>query len=298
MRQTRRVPVFETTKDSVRRLQPKPFTNEKELQKFIETNLSILLGIRFVASEFSTGDVHGGRIDTLGLDESGSPVIIEYKSNQSDSVLNQGLYYLAWLRDHRGDFELAVQKALGSAAKVAWIAPRLILIASSYTKFDLYAVGQFGTNVQLMRYQRYDHGTFVLEALGEQLTTKPKTEPPVTVEAEQYGVEYHHAKTTDEPWNAFLELRERLLALDGAEEHANQKSQITYRTTRSFAAILFQKNALLCQFKGDEKISDPKNRAQDIRSRQWGYPWAVSVKTADDIEYAMFLLKNSYEFEQ
>lgn len=292
------MPVFETRGDGVRQLRPHPFTNEKELQTFVEANLLELLGIRFVATEFSTGDVHGGRIDTLGLDEAGSPVIIEYKSSKSDSVLNQGLYYLAWLRDHRGDFEVAAQKELGRETEISWDGPRLILIASSYTKFDLYAVGQFGANVQLMRYQRYDDGTLVLEAVGEQLTTKPKKEVVSREEPEQYGLEYHRRKTTDAPWTAFLDLRDRLLALDGVDEHANQKSQITYRTTRSFTAILFQRNSLLCQFKGGDTIEDPQHKAQDIRSRQWGYPWAVPVKAVDEVEYAFQLLENAYQFEQ
>src|SRR5262245_10715260 len=52
---------------------------EKPLQSLIETNLDALLGIRFLATEYSTGKTHGGRIDTLGVDENNSPVIIEYK---------------------------------------------------------------------------------------------------------------------------------------------------------------------------------------------------------------------------
>jgi hypothetical protein len=52
---------------------------EKSLQTQMEQNLETLLGIRFLASEYSTGPKHGGRIDTLGLDENGNPVIIEYK---------------------------------------------------------------------------------------------------------------------------------------------------------------------------------------------------------------------------
>jgi RecB family endonuclease NucS len=51
---------------------------EKPLQTLIEQNLEALLGIHFLASEYSTGKTHAGRIDTLGLDEDHCPVIIEY----------------------------------------------------------------------------------------------------------------------------------------------------------------------------------------------------------------------------
>ena len=51
---------------------------EKSLQTLIENHLDAFLGIRFLASEYSTGKTHGGRIDTLGIDESGCPCIIEH----------------------------------------------------------------------------------------------------------------------------------------------------------------------------------------------------------------------------
>lgn len=72
---------------------------ERPLQRLIESNLSAFLGVNFLASEYSTGRRHGGRIDTLGIDENGCPVIIEYKRNLNENVINQGLFYLDWLLD-------------------------------------------------------------------------------------------------------------------------------------------------------------------------------------------------------
>ena len=63
---------------------------ERSLQILIENNLEALLGVRLLASEYSTGPKHGGRIDTLGIDENGSPVIIEYKRATNENVINQG----------------------------------------------------------------------------------------------------------------------------------------------------------------------------------------------------------------
>ena len=66
-----------------------------------------------LASEYSTGPKHGGRIDTLGIDENGNPVIIEYKRATNENVINQGLFYLDWLLDHRAEFKLLVMERLG-----------------------------------------------------------------------------------------------------------------------------------------------------------------------------------------
>ena len=67
---------------------------EKSLQVLIEKHLQELLGVRFLASEYSTGKTQAGRIDTLGIDENGSPVIVEYKRAVNQNVINQGLFYL------------------------------------------------------------------------------------------------------------------------------------------------------------------------------------------------------------
>lgn len=71
--------IFLTTSNSAKQLKKQDFRNEKQLQTFVEENMENLFGIRFVASEFVTSKQHGGRIDSLGLDENNSPVIIEYK---------------------------------------------------------------------------------------------------------------------------------------------------------------------------------------------------------------------------
>lgn len=66
---------------------------EKPLQLLIEANLPQLLGVRFLASEHSTGKTHAGRIDTLGIDEDDCPVILEYKRSLGENVINQGLFF-------------------------------------------------------------------------------------------------------------------------------------------------------------------------------------------------------------
>src|SRR3546814_14730938 len=76
---------------------------EKQLQNLIESQMEKLLGVRFLASEYTTGKTHKGRIDSLGLDENGCPVIVEYKRYSHENVMNQGLFYLDWLMDHQAD---------------------------------------------------------------------------------------------------------------------------------------------------------------------------------------------------
>ncbi len=61
---------------------------EKELHSLMQKHMECFLAIRFVASEYSTGKIHGGRIDSLGLDENNCPVILEYKRQKNENVIN------------------------------------------------------------------------------------------------------------------------------------------------------------------------------------------------------------------
>ena len=299
------MPIFRQAVDAPAvQLTPVPFANEKELQAFFECNLDVLLGIRFVASEFSTGGKHGGRIDTLGLDTEGNPAIVEYKWEKSASVITQGLFYREWLLDHRGDFEIAVQKTLGAAAKVNWDSPRVVIVASTYTKYDSSAVNQLPGAIELLRYQRYEDGIVVVEDLKEPLTTKVTAPTPAKSIAtgpggsEPFGLDHHLAKTTSKAREAFLELRPVILGLYGVEEKAQQKSQITYRAARSFAAFAFRKNNVQVLLKGGEMVDDPDGRLKDIRSYGWGYPWSCDLQSLHDVEPVLAFVKSAYAYEQ
>lgn len=107
----------------------------------IERNLDAVFKCQLVASEFPTGAQHAGRIDTLAMSEDHNPVIIEYKNVESSDLINQSLFYLSWIHDHRGDFEIAAQKALGPKIDVDWSDVRVICIAPNYRKYDLHACG-------------------------------------------------------------------------------------------------------------------------------------------------------------
>ena len=114
------MPLFRVDEKKLNAVEQTNFALEKNLQQLIEGNLQSAFGCRLVATEFKTGVVHAGRIDTLALSEDDNPVIIEYKKVASPDLLTQSLFYLYWLYDHRGDFEKAALKALGPKVQVDW----------------------------------------------------------------------------------------------------------------------------------------------------------------------------------
>lgn len=83
---------------------------EKELQTLIEKNMETFFGVRFLKSEYV---ITNGRMDSIGIDENNCPVIFEYKRSSNENVINQGLFYLDWLLDHKADFKLLVIEKWG-----------------------------------------------------------------------------------------------------------------------------------------------------------------------------------------
>jgi predicted transport protein len=150
---------------------------ESNLQKQIEANMPGFLGVQFLASEYSTGKTHKGRIDSFGLDENGCPVIIEYKRSKNENVINQGLFYLDWLLDHQAEFKWLVMDVIGGekgkeqAENIEWAGTRLICIAADFNKYDEHAVQQINRNIELMRYRYFGDALLLLELVNAQSAT-------------------------------------------------------------------------------------------------------------------------------
>ena len=289
--------IFKINDQKVQKLKIKKFKNEKQLQKLFEDNLEEIFGIRFLASEFTT--THGGRIDTLGLDEDGSPVIIEYKESEKNNVINQGLFYLDWLVDHKGDFEILVQKKLGKNVKVNWDAPRLILIAQSYNEYDKYAVNRISENIELKKYILYDNDVLFIEniVLPNRKTTVKKTKK-TNVTYKEYSVEDHLSGKSDKVKELFNELQERILKLDEKIKEKILKYYVAYELDKNFTEVVIQANGLWVHVDiTKEEVSDPENKLIDVSEK--GH-WAtgklkVRVDNIEDIYYCMSIIQQSYE---
>lgn len=154
-----------STSSGVAELPSSSVVLEKELQILIEQNMPAFFGVTFLKSEYA---ITNGRIDSLGLDENNCPVIFEYKRSINENVINQGLFYLDWLLDHKADFKLLVMEQLGNekANNIDWTIPCVICIASDFTKFDEHAVNQMQRNIKLVRYKKFGAGLILFEHLN------------------------------------------------------------------------------------------------------------------------------------
>jgi len=293
------MPIYQIKNGIAEKIETEDFKNEKELQEFVEKNLKELFEITFIASEFWTGGSEGGSIDTIGIDESNSPVIIEYKWGQKENVINQGLYYIDRVLEHRERFELAAQKKFGKAVSINWRQPRLMIIAKNYSKYDQYAVKRMGGNIELIRYTPYKGGLIQFETVfsgaiiagkpGEAVEKKEKLEDPF-----QKRLNW----LSEDGKKLYLALREEILGIDKEITEKHFKSGVSFRYgNRTFVSLHPHKSntRVYLLYKGE--LNDPKKITRSVKGI--GTVFAAtrdfSVKTYDEIPYAMELIRQAYK---
>ena len=304
--------LFKVSGDNASRL--KPITNlngkkvlERDVQRIFEASLHDLLGVHFLASEYSTS--FGGRMDTLGIDDEGNPCIIEYKKGQNENVINQGLSYLRWLLDHKDSFEkLCSEKNVSTT--IQWAAPRVICVAESYNKFDTDTADLLPINIELYRYKLYEDGLLTLDTENYQkvkLQDAPKfTAGPDKPERlqETFTLEHHLAMSSDQTKELFEALKERILAIDKEIIEDPKKLYLAYKTTRNFVDIVFKKSKLKLYINMKTgTLDDPRGIAKDLETPvhigHWGNgDYLVEVSDHTDIDYVMSLIQQSYDINQ
>jgi predicted transport protein len=306
------MPLFAVEKTLLTQVQQTNFSTEKQLQQLIEKNLLQIFNCRFVASEFSTGVHHAGRIDTLALSEDNNPVIIEYKKVESSDLINQSLFYLAWLKDHRGDFEIAAQRTLGPTITVDWSDMRVICLAPNYKKYDLHAVQMMGANIELWTYRLFTNGALYLDEVLQKSYVESQGAPsgknPIMVAAGKkaaitkasstYTFEQHIEGKPEKIKELALAVQDFVMALDPAIEEAPKKLYVAYRTSQNIVCMEVQQKKISLFLKLEPKQLKPlPANARDVTDiGHFGTgDLELLLTSTDDLEDAKKLVVAAYE---
>ena len=268
--------LFRITNGSAQELKGKSVALEVSLQRLIEANMETLFGVRFLATEYSTGAKHRGRIDSLGLDETGSPVIFEYKRAVNESVINQGLFYLDWLVDHKGEFQLLVMEKLdpAAAAEIDWRNPRVICVASGFTRYDENAVMQMSRSIELVRYQDFEGELLALELVTAAKTDQVSEDADTRVAsgkaaATSKTVTQYLAGSPQTLQDLFADLEAFIEALGDEVTKKTLKFYFAYRRLKNFACVEVhpQTQTLLVYLKVDpDTLQLEEGFSRDVRS--------------------------------
>ena len=297
------IKLFRRQNDTVVELSSRDATVEKWLQSLIEGHMETFLGVRFLATEYITGKVHGGRIDSLGIDENNCPVIIEYKRRSDENVINQGLFYLDWLMDHRGEFQLAAQNKFGreTADAIDWTGPRLLCIASDFTKYDEHAVQQIGRTIELIRYRLFGEGLILLERVNAPATAAPTA--AAKARPTKNGVKTSEDETVvtipENLIGLFESLRTFIFELGDDIEEKRLKHYVAFKKIKNFlcAVPTRTRGILWLSLKLDpKKVQLVEGFINDISGKgHWGTgDLEILLRTEADLEKVKPLIEQSY----
>ena len=299
------VKLFRLTSGTAEELVGQPVKLEHKLQALIERHIEKFLHVRFLASEYSTGKTHSGRIDTLGIDENFCPTIIEYKRTSNANVINQGLFYLDWLMDHKAEFEQLVQKQFGqeTASKIDWSAPRLLCIAEDFTRYDIHAIQQINRNIELVRYVFFGDDLLLLN-----LVNVVSAEPMDEEEGDNKGKkpkeyttqEEHLAKASGQLKELYEAVRDHITDLGDDVQERFLKWYIAFKRLKNFATIQLQtrNNSLLIWLPlNPEEVPLEDGFSRDVRGvgHHGTGDLELTIRSLDDLNKAKPLIQKSFE---
>lgn len=300
--------LFSINNGNVKKIPPIKVGLERDIQKIFEENLNEILNITFLASEYSTS--FGGRIDSLGIDNNGSPVVIEYKRSQNDSVINQGLSYLRWLLDHKADFEVLAQKAKADV-DIDWASPRVICVAESYNKFDLDTADLLPINIELLKFRIYQNNILLVEPETQQkvristskVFDKGKKEKAIK-EKVRYTLEDHLGGISPKAKKIFEAINEKIVALDESIIVEPKAKYIAYKLATNFVDIVVKQYGLKIFLNvPNGELNDPNSIARDLTKPKkighWGNgDYEVKLEKEEEIDQVFELIKQSYTYNK
>lgn len=302
--------LFKIKNSNVAKLSILDLEKEKNIQILFEQNLLTILNVDFLATEYSTS--FGGRIDTLGIDKNGSPVIIEYKRNQNDNVINQGLSYLRWLLDHKADFEILCRNSKIDI-EIDWNSPRVICVAESYNKFDLDTVEILPIKIELLRYRIYEDDILLVESESQKavkisttkIFEKGKKDKETEVKLQKdYSIDGHLQVASNEIKSLFMQLKEMIISLDDAITEEAKAKYIAYKLTTNFVDIVIKKDFIKAFLNVPSgKLNDTYNIARDMENPKkighWGNgDYEVIIKNKEELLKLFELIKQSYNYNK
>ncbi|MFA4830893.1 MAG: DUF5655 domain-containing protein [Patescibacteria group bacterium] len=303
------MPIFKIEKDKLIDIKELKIDLEKDLQAITEKNLEIIFDLKFINSEFSLQEF---RLDTLAFDEEvGAFVIIEYKKDRSFSVIDQGFCYLSLMLNNKDSFILEYARKFKidiDKIKIDWSQSRVIFLANSFTAHQQNAINFKDLPIELWEARKYSNQTILynqFKPAGAKESIKTFSKNPtierVSKEVKKYSVDDHFKNSWEKSRELFDLLSEKILNLDvRIKENSNPNDYIGYKINNSnICAIHIYKTKLRLDLVRVDKedLNDPENKVTIVKweENNWGKQCSYLIVNENDVDYALFLVKQIYE---
>jgi predicted transport protein len=222
---------------------------------------------------------------------------------------------LHWIRDHKGDFQIATNKALGKDVEIDWSDIRVICLAPEYKKYDLHAVQVMGANIELWQYKIYENGILSIDEVYKRNTTSTRQENennndknPIMVEAGKkaaltrktatYTFEEHFEILDSSLLEVYNMIRDYIISLDSSIEEIPKKNYIAYKTSQNIVCLQTYKKKITLYLKlNPEEIIQIPSQGRDVKNiGHYGTgDFELNIKDIKDFEDTKHFINDAYK---
>ena len=295
--------LYANDKGVLREIKEVPFKLEKHLQKLFEDNLSAILDLTVVKSEFV---IKNKRFDTLAFDEENkSFVIIEYKRDKSYSVIDQGFAYLHMMLENKAEFVLEINERCNRNFKrddISWEQTKVIFVASSFNDNQKISTKFKDIAIELIEVKQFRDGHIIINSLKDDIsqvsiktiTKNDKVYESVNREIKVYTEEDHLNNTSDQIKELYEDFKSAVLNIDAGIKTESKKYYIAFKQSSNICDVEIQKEKLKIYLNAKwGTIEDPKNLFKDIRNvGHWGNgDYRAEISNDNNIGYILDLIK-------
>lgn len=295
--------LYQNQSGKLKEVKEKPFKLEKDIQKVFESNLSSVMGLELVKSEFT---IKNKRIDTLAYDAQACAfIIIEYKRDRSISVVDQGFTYLSLMLENKADFIVEYNESLKRNLKredVDWSQTRVSFVSTSFTENQIQATNFKDIAIELWEVKQYENDTIAINPIKKSVAAesiKPITQQVqslknVTAEIKVYTEQDHLEKASDQISELYEKFKAAIMTLSDGIEIKPQKLYIAFKKGKNVTDIAILKKSLKLFINAKiGHLDDPKQLAQDVSNvGHWGNgDYQIQVEDDENLEYIMSLIK-------
>jgi predicted transport protein len=260
------------------------FENEYALHKLTEKHLKELFDLEFVASEIQLNDL---RLDNLAFDmKTNSFVIIEYKNEYNDNVLNQAQQYCDLVQDQENN-EFFINQ-LNDITEVNFENIKVMIIGPEFSPTQ---IDESESNFELWKITLFDDGKVTYENLKNG-------------EVKSMNINLDDLKLTEETLlkdksseiiDLYNDFKNALLNEFDDFDLKVLVDAVSVKAQKEFICLVNIKNSIKIQYY-TKKLEDPENKTRDISNITTGGPLSNYELTldSDNIDYAIDLIKQVY----
>lgn len=280
------MPAFEIKNKKATKIKQQNFKNELELHGLIDKNLKEIFGLIYIKDEHIT-DKHG-RIETLAIDESNRPVVIEYKKTKETGQLTQANRYMTWIKQNPDSFELLVRKNVKNfKGSIDFANPRILCFAQEYSIDDKCLALSLGA--ELWKYRYYENNTLIVireeepEQLIKSKSGKTKIEKIKREARSPKTIEEHLKNIPNDLKELFIKINDKILDISSEVERYTTNTEVVYKTSFNFTYLSIQRQKKCLRYllrTENDVLSDPKKLTEKV-PKTHGYGKITRILSID-----------------